>query len=305
MGKVRIFADEVEEAAAISETIRDSGWAAEDCVILARTTRLLERAAQELVNGGLSPYLAQRKNEFESASIRWMHAALRLANARHDREHLRRLCVAWQAFADVIIEVNEIEAMAALDGGDFLRAWVAVATSKVDSRELRELLSLAQRDLVDRLQFIELLEWFWTVRWLGDELESEEITTWKELHGAVMREHAPENVSLHLYLQEMDLKSKASPRLPGTIPCLTVHGAKGLEFKHVFLIGMADEVFPSYQAVKKGPESREMEEERRSCFVAITRVKETLQISWARTYNGHYRKPSRFIAEMGFRIPKP
>ena len=92
--------------------------------------------------------------------------------------------------------------------------------------------------------------------------------------------------------------------MPGSIPCLTVHGAKGLEFKHVFLIGMADEVFPSYQAVKKGPKSREIEEERRNCFVAITRVQETLHISSARTYNGYRKNPSRFIEEMGFQFKK-
>jgi DNA helicase II / ATP-dependent DNA helicase PcrA len=86
------------------------------------------------------------------------------------------------------------------------------------------------------------------------------------------------------------------------LPCLTVHGAKGLEFKHVFLIGMAEEVFPSYQAVKKGPNSREMEEERRNCFVAITRVQETLHISWSKTYNGYSKKPSRFLTDMGFSI---
>lgn len=300
--KVQVFEDEAAEVASISAAIRETGWLAEDCAVLARSTKLLERAAQELSNSGMTPYLAQRKNEFECASVRWMHAALRLANARHDREFLRRICVAWQAFTEVVIEVNDVEAAAALNGGDFLRAWVAMASAKVDAGAFVELLNRVQRDLVERLMFVELLEWFWTQKWLDDPLEVEEMNTWQELHGALMREHAPENVTLHLYLQEMDLKSKATARLPGSIPCLTVHGAKGLEFKHVFLIGMADEVFPSYHAVKKGPESREMEEERRSCFVAITRVQETLHISWAQTYNGYSKQPSRFLTEMGFRI---
>jgi DNA helicase-2/ATP-dependent DNA helicase PcrA len=119
-----------------------------------------------------------------------------------------------------------------------------------------------------------------------------------------MREQSLDNLTLHLYLQEMDLKSKAAARLPGSIPCLTVHGAKGLEFKHVFLIGMADEVFPSYQAVKKGPNSSEIEEERRNCFVAITRAEDTLHISWAKSYNSYPKRPSRFIEEMGFKFQK-
>lgn len=302
--KVQIFDDEATEVAAILTAIRKFGWVDADCVVLARSTKVLERAARELENSGVNPYLAQRKNEFECASICWMHAALRIANARHDREFLRRLCVAWQAFTEIVIEVNDVEALAALNGGDFLRAWVATASSRTDSEQFRELLERVRCDLVERLMFVELLEWFWTQNWLDDPLEAEETATWRELHGALMREHAPENVTLHLYLQEIDLKSKAPVRQPGSLPCLTVHGAKGLEFKHVFLIGMADEVFPSYQAVKKGADSREMEEERRNCFVAITRVQESLHISCARTYNGYGKKPSRFIEEMGFKFRK-
>lgn len=300
--QARTFRNENEEVAAISAVIREMGWNSEDCAILARSVKILQRAAHSLEQSGLMPYLVQRKNEFECASLKWMHAALRLANARHDREFLRRICVAWQAFTDDVIELEDVEAAAALNGGDFLRAWIDAASEQMSDDKLRELLTYMRRDLADRLLFVDLLEWFWGQEWLDDPLEIEEKNTWKELHGAVMREHSPDNVTLHLYLQEMDLKSKTAARAPGTIPCLTVHGAKGLEFKHVFLIGMADEVFPSYQAVRKGSESREMEEERRSCFVAITRVQETLHISWANSYTGYRKRPSRFIEEMGFRI---
>jgi DNA helicase II / ATP-dependent DNA helicase PcrA len=302
--KARIFSNERAELAAISSAIKEAGWIAEDCAVLARSTKLLEQAAIELSKIGFMPYLAQRKNEFESASVRCMHAALRLANARHDREFLRRLCVAWDAFTGVIIEVKDVEALAVLDGGDFLRAWVSAAYEKCQSDELHEFLNRIRSELVDQLLFIKLLEWFWSQNWLNEQIEAEEMKTWQDLHGALMREHSPENVTLNLYLQEMDLKSKAAARMPGSIPCLTVHGAKGLEFKHVFLIGMAEEVFPSYQAVKKGPNSREMEEERRNCFVAITRVQDTLHISLARTYNGYRKKPSRFMEEMGFQFKK-
>lgn len=302
--KAFIFDDESAEVAAIPKAIRDAGWTPGDCAVLGRSTKLLERAADELGRSGLSPYLAQRKNEFACASVRWLHAALRLANARHDREFLRRLCVAWQEFTDVTLEVNEVEAAAALAGGDFLRAWVAEAAVRDVLQPVGALLRQMQDELVERLAFMPLLDLFWSQTWLDDPLEQEEMKTWQELHAALLREHAPENLTLHLYLQEMDLKSKAPARLPGSIPCLTVHGAKGLEFKNVFLIGMADEVFPSYQAVKKGPDSREMEEERRNCFVAITRVQESLHVSWARSYNGYSKRPSRFLEEMGFTLRK-
>lgn len=302
--KVQMFGNEGDEVAMIPTVIKEAGWHVGDCAVIARSTKLLQRASRALSDSGIVPYVAQRKNEFECASVSWMHAVLRLANARHDREFLRRVCVSWKAFTGVVIEVEDVEAAAALNGGDFLRTWVDSVSAKVNSDEHYELLSRVSHDLVDRLAFVELLEWFWTQKWLDDEVEAEEMETWQDLHGTLLCEHSPENVTLHLYLQEMDLKSKAAARLPGSIPCLTVHGAKGLEFKHVFLIGMADEVFPSYQAVKKGADSPEIEEERRNCFVAITRVEETLNISWAGTYNGFRKKPSRFLEEMGFTFSK-
>ncbi|MBF0107777.1 MAG: ATP-dependent helicase [Magnetococcales bacterium] len=311
--KLLSFQYEDDEVMSIPTAIKQSGWNPEDCVVLARSTKLLARAAEALRNCGLTPYRSQRKNEFECASVRWLHAVLRLANARHDREFLRRVCVTWLDFTEISIEVNDVEVAAALNGGDFLRAWVAVASMKiepmtmasVDQNAIRSLLGRVDHDLVDRLTFMDLLEFFWAEKWLDNPLEKEEIDTWKELHGALMQAYSLENVTLHLYLQEMDLKQKAVARVPGSIPCLTVHGAKGMEFKHVFLIGMAEEVFPSYQAVKKGPDSREMEEERRSCFVAITRTEETLHMSWSHSYNGYQKQRSRFLEEMGFRKESP
>ena len=80
---------------------------------------------------------------------------------------------------------------------------------------------------------------------------------------------------------------------------MTVHGAKGLEFKHVYLLGMAQEVLPSFQALRKGATSKEVEEERRNCFVAITRVEETLTLTRSQQYYGYPKKPSQFLAEMG------
>jgi DNA helicase II / ATP-dependent DNA helicase PcrA len=68
----------------------------------------------------------------------------------------------------------------------------------------------------------------------------------------------------------------------------------------VYVVGMAESVFSSFQSVNKGPTSPEMEEERRSCFVAVTRTKKKLVLSRAAKYCGWSKAPSRFLAEMGF-----
>jgi len=303
--KANIFDSEDEEAANIPKVIKQSGWRPDDCAVLARNAKLLDRAATALAASGLQPFVARRKTEFESPAVRWLFCVLRLANARHDRQLLRRVCVAWNDFTGSLIEFEDVEAEAALDGGDFLRAWVNTASARNPKTSHPLLLSEIGNQLVERINFLELLELFWRQTYLGDDLEAEEMAVWQELHSGLAREYPLESMTLHLYLQEMDLKSKAPAQSPDSVRCLTVHGSKGMEFKHVFLIGMADEVFPSYQATKKGPKSKEIEEERRNCFVAITRTEETLNISWSRTYNGYPKRPSRFLEEMGFRFKKP
>src|SRR4029450_12068293 len=86
------------------KTVEDElSWIAEDilgdhseetsqCVILARTRKVLEAAVTRLEAAGLLASLTIRKSEFTSAPLRWLHAFLRLANARADCEQLRRIC---------------------------------------------------------------------------------------------------------------------------------------------------------------------------------------------------------------------
>jgi DNA helicase-2/ATP-dependent DNA helicase PcrA len=62
---------------------------------------------------------------------------------------------------------------------------------------------------------------------------------------------------------------------------------------------MVEDELPSFQSKKKGDHSIEMEEERRNCFVAITRAKEVLTMTYSERYNGWSKQPSRFLYEMG------
>ncbi len=86
-----------------------------------------------------------------------------------------------------------------------------------------------------------------------------------------------------------------------SITLMTLHSAKGLEFPAVFLVGMEDGIFPSYKSIG---EQRELEEERRLCYVGLTRAEEYLYLTYARqrTIFGSTscNKISRFLEE----IPK-
>jgi len=92
---------------------------------------------------------------------------------------------------------------------------------------------------------------------------------------------------LDQFLQELQLRSKEPTPKLGAVALMTVHGAKGREFDYVYVVGMAEDVLPSYQSCNKGDASPEMEGERRNCFVAITRTKECLG-----------SEPRRFISRL-------
>jgi DNA helicase-2/ATP-dependent DNA helicase PcrA len=80
---------------------------------------------------------------------------------------------------------------------------------------------------------------------------------------------------------------------------MTLHSAKGLEYPVVFLVGMEDGVFPHFRSLG---DPDELEEERRLCYVGITRARERLYLchAWSRMLFGStdYRAPSRFLDEI-------
>ncbi len=80
---------------------------------------------------------------------------------------------------------------------------------------------------------------------------------------------------------------------------MTIHSAKGLEFPTVFLVGMEENLFPSLRSMDK---AEDLEEERRLCYVAITRARDILYISDARSRTQYgkttHQVPSRFLKEI-------
>jgi len=127
---------------------------------------------------------------------------------------------------------------------------------------------------------------------------AEERAVWTDLEREIVAAVGP-FPSLETFLRELDLRSKEPRAEKGTVLLMTIHGAKGKEFEHVYLIGLAEDVLPSYQAIAKGTSSTELEEERRDCFVAITRTEKVLTLSFAGQYFGWKKPPSHFLDEMG------
>ena len=113
-------------------------------------------------------------------------------------------------------------------------------------------------------------------------------------------ENTPEP-TLAGFLEEIALYTDIEQYNEGddAVVMMTMHAAKGLEFPHVFLVGFEDGLFPGMRAIG---DAEEMEEERRLCYVAITRAKESLTISYARQRMIYGRTSaamaSRFLKEI-------
>jgi DNA helicase-2/ATP-dependent DNA helicase PcrA len=104
------------------------------------------------------------------------------------------------------------------------------------------------------------------------------------------------------FLAEVSLLTDQDTQKDGDedkVTMMTVHAAKGLEYKVVFIVGMEEELFPSQFSMES---ARELEEERRLFYVAITRAEERCFISYARTRfrNGtvNIARPSRFVKDI-------
>lgn len=115
--------------------------------------------------------------------------------------------------------------------------------------------------------------------------------------------NAEEQPSLSSFLEEVALVADIDnlQESNNVVILMTLHSAKGLEFPYVYLCGMEDGVFPGYMSIT-ADDPTEIEEERRLCYVGITRAMKKLSLSAARSRmvrgETQFNKPSRFIKEI-------
>jgi len=169
--------------------------------------------------------------------------------------------------------------------------------------QLRTLLADLRRRLADGARPDELVTAVVESTGYGAELQAEDtieargrLENLQELAGA-----AASYDTLDDYLASVALVSDADELDPGSgrVSLMTLHTAKGLEFPVVFMVGMEDGIFPHSRTLD---DPVQIEEERRLCYVGITRARQRLYVShaWSRTLFGTTSRaiPSRFLAEV-------
>lgn len=203
------------------------------------------------------------------------------------------------SFYDALRVAEEIPSMGrSLSKIDGFVTFIQSLKSKAEAYTVRELLE----EIIEQTGYVKELEAEDTEESRArieniDELISKTVT-----YEETMKEMG-QSADLSGFLEEIALIADIDTVDPDQdyVLLMTLHSAKGLEFPHVFLAGMEDGIFPGYLSISSGDPS-DMEEERRLCYVGITRAMKELTLTSAqqRMLRGdvQYNRVSRFVREI-------
>ncbi|MEY8321794.1 ATP-dependent helicase [Lachnospiraceae bacterium 46-61] len=304
------FSDENSEINAITQLIKKIKKENPDDTIcvLARTNRLLELAFQSAKKEHIKCEKTKRKNDFETPYILWIFLLLKLANHRTDRKIFLQLINIMNEEMGLPINGDEVILESDVMDGDLLKALRLKCCQKFNDEEFEKSFSL---NLVEGKDFIRFIED--AFKWSEEQISNIKNTAckeqmfenykiekkvWTDFQRHLNSYNDLKEILLLTYIQEFSMISKEDEPQKDAVQFLTIHASKGKEFDHVILIGMANDELPSFQSLQKGINSTEMEEERRNCFVAITRTKKSLYLTYSEKYFGWKKQPSIFLNEM-------
>ena len=310
---------DLDEAKFVADTIisrKEEGAENKDFSVLYRANSQSRPIEDRLVKQGIPYRIFGGVRFYERAEVKDILAYLKIIyNPLDDISIKRVINVPRRGIGNDT--VSKLEAYAAETGLPFIRALsgaagVFSAASRIakikDFVDLIESLSaLAASEpvttivnsLLERTKYIEELN----TGNSQDEAKERAANVMELLTKAAEFESQAEDPSLEAFLEEVALVADIDNFAEGqdAVTLMTMHSAKGLEFKNVFIVGFEEGVFPGSKAAFSSDENG-MEEERRVCYVAITRAKENLYISSAvqrRMFDKTaYNAPSRFLKEI-------
>ena len=317
----RQFDNAYEEAEYIADDISDkvnkNGVAYADCAVLYRTnaqSRLLE---ERMVVEGIPYHVVGGVNFYARQEIRDILAYLKTIDNGRDEVALRRIinvpkrsigAASLEKVADYA-QMKDITLFDALCEADQIRGLgraeakirgfvnlIEVLRSGLSSYTLPDLI----KSLLERIDYAEYL------RDQDEESAEDRLGNVDELiTKAAVYEETHDEPSLSEFLEEIMLVADIDNVEDGDnrVLLMTLHSAKGLEFPVVYLAGMEDGLFPGFMTIASD-DPLEIEEERRLAYVGITRAKEDLTLTCARSRmlrgETQYNPVSRFVRE----IPK-
>ena len=311
--------DEREEAAWICQQIRELKSRGEELgrfAVLYRTNAQSRVIEESFVQAGIRYRMYGGLKFYDRKEVKDILAYLRvLVNPADDISVRRIINVPKRAIGDTT--VNELARHAAQEEMPLLTACMDMPESlNARARKSVEKFSELMMSLTmmqETMKLTELVQYVIDTVGLESQYTKEDndenrsrVENIREFVGAVKEfEEKADNPTLTDYLENVSLVSDLDEMGDdgGAVTMMTLHSAKGLEFPNVFMVGMEENLFPS--ARSRDDEAR-MEEERRLCYVGITRARERLFLSHASRrmlYNQiQFNDRSRFIDDIPARL---
>ena len=302
----------------IKEHAAESG-AYNDYAVLYRTNAQSRSLEEKFIELGVPYRIYGAVNFYARKEIKDVLAYLKTIDNARDEVAVRRIInvpkrgigLATLEKASVFAEDNDISLYAAVARGSEIPSLSKAAVGKLDNfcmliSELRA----KSRELSIKELISEIINDVKYEEYLADDDEPDEIADRMQniselISKAAAYEEAADMPTLSGFLEEVALVADIDnmDENNNIVSLMTLHSAKGLEFPCVYLAGMEDGTFPSYMAIQSDDKC-DLEEERRLCYVGITRARKRLVLSMARQrmIRGEMMlcKQSRFINE----IPK-
>ena len=321
--KIQVAADEVEESDFVADMIakisREQNRSYKDFAVLYRANAQ-SRSVEDALNRSQIPYNIYGGTKFyERKEIKDLIAYLRVIQNPQDDISLKRIINVPRRGIG-LRTIEKIEDRASLKQESIYSVLIDIDTNSEISTKARNSISEFVDNVIGTLRtmrevypvskliekVIESIDYYGYIDDLykGDKEEAEERKdNVKEFISVAMEfEQTSEDKDLETFLTGVALTSESSEEEDiDKVSLMTIHTSKGLEFPVVFIVGMEDGLFPIARAVRSMSDS-EIEEERRLCYVGITRAKEILYLTLTqkRTLYGKTNPSiaSRFMEEL-------
>ncbi len=309
--KVYESGDENEETRKIVDDIKQlivAGESAKDIAILFRVNALSRALEEGLVRGNVNYKLVGGVKFYERAEIKDLIAYFRVITNANDNFSIKRIInkpkrgIGKTTIDKLDLESHKLSKSIFSIIKEYTPEELAALVGKKNSRTLKVFMASIEdlQDVLDeaKMRFIDIFEDTFDFKTTYEKMidADDRIANIDEFYG-YLRDYFMEHMELGLedFLNEISLESAADEISEEYISLMSIHASKGLEFKHVFIIGMEEGFFPIVG------DGSDIEEERRLGYVSITRAKDNLTLSFAhsRFYKGRRTQliKSRFLTE--------
>jgi DNA helicase-2/ATP-dependent DNA helicase PcrA len=284
----------------------ETDWIAEDIkkllaedpsssvAVLARYRDQLDPIIDKLSKRGIPAKVYSSDRLFQSEPIRWLYSFLQFSRRSTDERWFGKLVEHTQEVFGSKLELNltmlySLESTQRWDGyieamDDFFPPGLQIARKAADSVDLQQLTKWA------------LAVIFWFAEGNFDPRFSHEADYFKR------KLHQGQDRSLAEFLSLLDDESSGLHE-EKLVVCQTIHSSLGKEYDHVYVPGFREGNLPELPEPFAGSPSFNLEDERRLCYVAFTRTKRSLTLTYATADDlGTLYKPSRFIQELGLPV---